>query len=150
MPQTTALEQATTAAQDLISVLQHPKPSAPFLEFGNEQTTALQRLAEMFHHSLKPPSSNCSNNNNNERSIAPTVPRKEATQPPRVNEVPSTNANISNRKRSVTISPHAITHQISENNDIPNSPRQSQRLRHQQRRTLLLNLVHNPKYKTLS
>ena len=52
MPQTTALDNATHAANDLLEQLCHPAPASPFLEFGNEQHAALQQLADMFKVSL--------------------------------------------------------------------------------------------------
>ena len=37
MPESSALEKATQAAQDLIHTLNHPEPASPFFEFGDAQ-----------------------------------------------------------------------------------------------------------------
>ena len=52
MPETSALEQLKHSVDDLIHVIKTPKPKSPFLDFGCEQSNALQHLAELFSHNL--------------------------------------------------------------------------------------------------
>ena len=79
MPDTSNLEKLSTTLQDLLHVIKNPKPKSPFLDFGNEQTTALQQLAEIFHKSLhnQPLESN-SPPTVNDAAPAPRVPTSQA------------------------------------------------------------------------
>jgi hypothetical protein len=81
MPQSSALDKATQAAEDLIEVLKNPEPASPFLQFGNEQSAALQQLADMFKVSL----SDTQTQPSNTPSTAPApLPRVEGHAVPRV------------------------------------------------------------------
>ena len=135
MPQTTAIEKATTAAQDLISILQKPTPASPFLELGNEQTTALQKLADIFHKSLPQQPISTNDDSTFPRVDATTTPPDQQTSAPRVQRTQS----HSQQPRSCTSNPSTTTNQ--------QPLRRSPRLQQRQRRSLLVNMVHNPKYK---
>ena len=48
MPRKSTLDKILFTAKDLVNLLKNPEPSSPFLQFGNEQFSALQQLADMF------------------------------------------------------------------------------------------------------
>jgi hypothetical protein len=48
MPRTSSVDAAKQAARDLIHALLHPTPAAPFAQLGDQQTQALQQLAQIF------------------------------------------------------------------------------------------------------
>jgi hypothetical protein len=78
MPATSTIDKALQSADDLINILSNPEPASPFLDFGKEQHTALQQLADMFKTSLK--------YNKIPNSIATT---DTTTTPPRsINQIP--------------------------------------------------------------
>ena len=58
MPASSSMDKAIQAAEDLITVLNNPEPSSPFLAFGDEQKNALQTLANIFKVSLPKPTIN--------------------------------------------------------------------------------------------
>ena len=58
MPQTTTLEKLQSSVNDIVELLRKPQPASPFLEFGNEQITALANLEKLFpsqQSSIEPP-----------------------------------------------------------------------------------------------
>ena len=104
MPQTSALDQATQAADDLIDILKNPKPASPFLEFGSEQQNALKKLATLFKLSLPlqpkstyPPLEH-----------TPALPRVRNPPPslPRVNVTPAPASPAINQPTSSFQQPH--------------------------------------------
>ena len=84
MPASSSLDKATQAAQDLIDILKSPQPSTPFLDFGDEQFNALQKLADLFKCSLNPP-------NKLPRVHPPLLPRVNPPSFPRVTAEASPN-----------------------------------------------------------
>ena len=84
MPESSTLDKATQAAEDLIDVLQTPSPASPFFEFGNEQHNALQKLANIFKASIPNLTSPSS-----PPTTVPQLPRvQEPTSLPRVQRLP--------------------------------------------------------------
>ena len=162
MPETSALEQLKNSVDDLIHVLKTPKPKSPFLDFGCEQSNALQRLAELF-------SKNLANNQPNSPPHPPptSVPRVDNSPttnpvpPPRVNDTntqhpptptptgpPTEPASISPQQRQVT-----FHDQLTQTRHLPpattpnHTKRRSRRLQQARRQTLLLHLATQRKYK---
>ena len=84
MPASSSLDKATQAAQDLIDILKSPQPSTPFLDFGDEQFNALQKLADLFKCSLNSP-------NKLPRVHPPLLPRVNPPSFPRVTAKASPN-----------------------------------------------------------
>ena len=161
MPETSALEKATQAAEDLISVLQNPEPKTPFLTFGKEQHTALQQLAELFKLNLesnriKSPIQPMqpANNNNDAPSSSPTqtpsAPRVPNATPPQPPAAPRVTQQLPPppRTRRVSFHPNVVADTITQPLRQPQSAlRRSPRLRRLYQRNLLLQLATSHKYK---
>ena len=155
MPETTALEKAKQSVDDLIAVLKNPQPKSPFLEFGDQQKTALQTLADIFHHQLQsnqPKPIKTSQTPTTAPRVEPTpAPRVMPTSVPRVHPLSSTTQNLpapDRQPRQVSFHPNVITQQhLPPQQARHQQVRRSPRLRRQIRHNLLLNLAQQPKYK---
>jgi hypothetical protein len=76
MPRTSSADAAKQAARDLIHALLPPKPAAPFVQLGDQQTQALQQLAQIFDAAI--------DNNPPSNKIAPCQLPRVDRSPPRV------------------------------------------------------------------
>jgi hypothetical protein len=53
MPQMSSTDRILTAAQDMTDALKHPHPDVPFVIFGDDTITALEKLSEIFTRKFK-------------------------------------------------------------------------------------------------
>ncbi len=98
MPRTSSADAAKHAARALIHTLLHPTPAAPFAQLGDQQTQALQQLAQIFDRAI-----------DNNPKQAPSPPTRVAQPTPRVAPAPILRAPLAPRQSQRVLTPRYPT-----------------------------------------
>jgi hypothetical protein len=120
LPFPSAKELANQSAADITYALLHPQPAGPFCKVGEEQTIALQRLANIFEGAtrqksrvLLPPTGRVDNNAPQKVQTAVSPPRVTNTKAQKMSPQPntSTHSTPNSHRRQKTPARRAVTPQ---------------------------------------